>query len=670
MIKMEYKTKGTKSSLQSKQKVYFTCHPEDFDKCFERISDQILSIEDCVIWYLPEGEEYEEVTVDLDGMCLFVIPITTKLLTTPNRTISIDLPFALENHIPMLPLMQESGLDELFARYFGDLQYLDENNCDATTISYEEKLKKYISSIIVGDELAKKIREAFDAYIFLSYRKKDRKYAQKLMRLIHANDFCRDIAIWYDEFLVPGENFNEAIADALKKSEIFALVVTPNLVNEKNYVMMTEYPMASEAHKKVLPAELEETDKKALAELYPNIPDCVEYENVEALSNSLKNALNTIALRENDSDPKHNFFIGLAYLVGIDVEVDHGRAIELITFSAEAGLSEAIEKLVSLYQTGEAVERNYRTAISWQKKLVEVYEKAYLESKSNDDGVNLLRSLWNLGDYNYDVRDLNEAESAFLRMKLYSEKLNYKRYLSVSYNKLGDICKAKGDLQGAEEYYIKSLELREQLAKETGTVEARRGLSIGYERLGDICKAKGDLQGAEEYYMKDLELSKQLAKETGTVEERRGLSISYNKLGNICEAKGDLQGAEEYYMKALELSKQLAKETGTVEARRDLSISYNKLGDICKAKGDLQGAEEYYMKDLELSKQLANETGAVQVYDDLGVSYFKLAILSSPYDSNWLMKAHRVYVALAGQYPDVMRFRKNRDTIAQLILWN
>ena len=79
---------------------------------------------------------------------------------------------------------------------------------------------------------------------------------QELMRLIHKDDFCRDVAIWYDEFLTPGESFNDVIADAMKKSDLFALTVTPDLVNEKNYVMTEEYPKARENGKKVLPAVL------------------------------------------------------------------------------------------------------------------------------------------------------------------------------------------------------------------------------------------------------------------------------------------------------------------------------------------------------------------------------------------------------------------------------
>lgn len=92
------------------------------------------------------------------------------------------------------------------------------------------------------------------------------------MRLIHKNKFCRDIAIWYDEFLKPGENFNDSIKEALQKSNLFVLAVTPNLVNETNYIMTTEYPMAQQEGKPILPVELVTTDHKELAEKYEGIP--------------------------------------------------------------------------------------------------------------------------------------------------------------------------------------------------------------------------------------------------------------------------------------------------------------------------------------------------------------------------------------------------------------
>jgi hypothetical protein len=257
-----------------------------------------------------------------------------------------DFPYAREHHIPVLPIMMEPSLDAIYAleKNFGELQYLDPNARDLTAIGYEEKLKKHLEAILVSDEVAKRVRAAFDAYIFLSYRKKDRHYANELMKRIHANPEYRDIAIWYDEFLTPGESFRANIEKMMRDSKLFALLVTPNLLEEPNYVMTHEYPDAKKAGMDILPAEMEETDKAELCAKYEAIPPCVNAADEEILRDRLAETLCKIAISANNTDPEHNFFIGLAYLDGIDVEVDHERALSLITFAAERGAVEAISQ--------------------------------------------------------------------------------------------------------------------------------------------------------------------------------------------------------------------------------------------------------------------------------------------------------------------------------------
>ena len=59
------------------------------------------------------------------------------------------------------------------------------------------------------------------------------------------------------------------------------------------------------------------------------------------------------------------------------MEVNHERAVNLITGSAEQGYIPAIEKLVSMYNSGEGVNRDYHKAVEWQKSLVEERKKKY-----------------------------------------------------------------------------------------------------------------------------------------------------------------------------------------------------------------------------------------------------------------------------------------------------
>ena len=648
--------------------------PRTLKSFFETIVKEILDRQDCAVFYPEPGtqpEDVEDYELRLKEMQLFVVPVTTKLLTQKNRAMDVDVPFAFENRIPVLPLMQESGLDDIFNKKFGDLQYLDKNNSDPTAIPYEEKLTKYLDAIIVGDKLAKKVRAAFDAYIFLSYRKKDRRYAQELMRLIHQNDFCRDIAIWYDEFLTPGEDFNDAIKAALEKSGLFALAVTPNLINEINYILNIEYPMAQEMGKNILPAEMEPTDREKLREMYPDIPDVVVRSDKQTLCDRLMTSLKGLAIAENDNDPQHNFFIGLAYLGGIDVEVNHERAVNLITGSAEQGYIPAIEKLVSMYNSGEGVSRDYHKAVEWQKSLVEERKKKYESNPGETTALILLSDLWDLGDAYQALGQLSSAQNTYEEMRCFSEQFSQKytdkrftRYQSVSYNKLGDIAKAQGKLSDAEEWYRKGLAIAEELEKETGTVEeARRDLSISYNNLGNLAKAQGKLSDAEEWYRKSLAMNENIAEESEEIQARRDLSVSYDKLGNIAEAQGRLSEAEEWYRRCLTLRETLAEEAGTVQARRGLSVSYKKLGDIAEALGRLSEAEEWYRKSLAIDEALAEETGTVQARRDLSVSYNKLGITAEVQGKlsdaeKWYRKCLAINAALA---EEVQTFKSYDD---------
>ncbi len=638
MFTLLYKTRGG-AEPTGKQRVFFSCHPDDFDRYFDEISNDILASQNCATYYIgKEAEaEYDEnlFLSYLAEMRLVVIPVTTNLLTRPSRALDVVYKFTQERHIPVLTLMQEDGLDELYTRAFGDLQYLDKYAKDNTAIPFEKKLADYLASVLIGDELAEKVRKSFDAYIFLSYRKKDRVHAQELMKLIHKNDFCRDIAIWYDEFLTPGEGFNGAIKAAFEKSSLFTLAVTPNLLEDGNYVMKEEYPMARESGKKILPAEVVGTDRKELEKKYKGIPDCTDAHDAPQLSASLLAALEGIAKRENDSDQVHNFMIGLAYLTGIDVEVDVDRALNLITGAAKAGVVEAIEKLVAMYRSGDGVERDYLRAIEWQEKLVALWEARYNESGSDHDGYSYSSELGGLSDYWRELGRLSEAKACLEKVLNIDEtiasgtdELHMRDSVAGDYDLLGDITAAEGRLADACKYYEKSFEIRQKRAEEMKTAAlrldlsmSRKDLSESYIHLGDIAKAEGRLADAREHYEKSLEIVEALAEEAKSAKSRRDLLFKYSRLERIARAEGQTSEVREYYLKAMEIRIALLN---TVDARRELSTSYERLGNIAQAEGRLTDAREYYEKSFDISVMLAEEEDTAESRRDLSVSYDRL----------------------------------------------
>ena len=271
MITFESKFQG-EYNLEYRPRVYFTCHPDDFDCWFGSISDDILgAYSECVIYYTKDMTEIdEEMYTDalLGRMNLFVIPVTYRLLTSGCRAFVRDLAFAKERNIPILPIMVEcvverSIIDGFYSppEAFGNMQYLSPHDNEPGGKTYGEKLNLYISNVLISGELIKEIKDAFDGEIFLSYRKKDREFAYELIKLIHSNPKFRDIAIWYDDFLVPSEDFEKNIFRELDASDLFALLVTPNLLEDGNYVMNKEYPMARESGKPILPTEVAATDR-------------------------------------------------------------------------------------------------------------------------------------------------------------------------------------------------------------------------------------------------------------------------------------------------------------------------------------------------------------------------------------------------------------------------
>ena len=359
-------------------KVYFCSHPDDRELYLSSLSHMLMQQQNCSVWYLPQGAERDkEFYESLKTMQLLVMPVTKLLLTTKNDALE-DLRFAQHNGIPVLPIIQESGLEPLFNRVCGQLHCLSVFGKDDTDPEYGEKLARFLKTIFVSDSLAAQIRRAFDAYIFLSYRKKDRRYARELMHLIHRDPKFRDVAIWYDEFLTPGEDFNEAIRGALKKSHLFAMAVTPNLLEkvetngvlQDNYVAAHEYPTARALGKPILPAELVPTDRSKLCALYEALPRCVDPRQPSQLAEALAAGLEGMLQPQREDTPEHQYLIGMAYLTGLDVEVDTARGAELILRAARTEYLPAMEQAVHMYRNGQGVERNAGRQLDWQWRIV------------------------------------------------------------------------------------------------------------------------------------------------------------------------------------------------------------------------------------------------------------------------------------------------------------
>ena len=622
MASLEVKTRAG-STAQGKQKVFFSAHPADHRDFFDSLSDNILKKQNCAVYHSPTGEITD---TDLEEMQLIVLPISSRFLYEKCEARESVLSFALSHHIPVLPILTEEGLAQDFNRICGSLQYLDPHESDSTALSFEEKLGTFLSSVLIGNEMTEKIRASFSAYIFLSYRKKDRAYAKALMQKIHENDFCRDIAIWYDEYLVPGEDFDHSIAAALEKSRLFVLAVTPNLVNEENYVMTTEYPMARTAKKPILPFTLVETDVSLLKKKYKDIPDTIDIEDADAVSAALLDALGEVVQAKNDS-PEHKFLIGLAYLGGIDVEVDNTRALSLITDAAEAECEKAISMLVTMYRMGLGCPRNYDAAVFWQKKLISVLQKRCEKEPSEKALNDLFWANVSCGDYLKELFKLPESKLLYYQaLALVNGKSDKKSVgnLTIVLNRLGTIFKDEGNLEKAEEYLGNALSIDQSLFVAEERAESLLRLLISHINLGDTVKQRGMLEKALVHYEHSLKYATALVEKVGWLARREDLATCCNRLGDTLLALGRGGEAKTYFERALEISEAVDEETKTQKARRSVALCFQRLGESARFEKNLPEAKAYYEKAKDIVLRLAEQTGKHEARYDLSITYLAL----------------------------------------------
>ncbi|NBC34506.1 MAG: tetratricopeptide repeat protein [Alphaproteobacteria bacterium] len=171
-------------------------------------------------------------------------------------------------------------------------------------------------------------------------------------------------------------------------------------------------------------------------------------------------------------------------------------------------------------------------------------------------------------------------------------------HLAVACHQLGIVAQKRGDLDDAERWYRKSLEMWQALGD-------RPGMATTYHQLGMVAQERGDLDDAERWYRKALGIDEALG-------ERPGMAQSYHQLGMVAQERGDLDDAERWYRKAVEIDEALGDRPGMAQ-------SYHQLGNVGYLRGDLDDAERWYRKSLEIGEALANGPVMALTYGQLGL---------------------------------------------------
>lgn len=403
----------TKNNISSKDlyKIYVCAHEDEYDSFVSFIVDKIHKKHNCAIFYKQNPSKIidEKLLSEFD---LIIVYATKLFLCNPNIAKDIELKSFKKNNINILPILEDINLEIEYTACFNNLQYLSNFSKGKGAISFDDKLNNYLSERIIPTPLINKIINSFTATLFLSYRKIDRELAQQIIKIIHSHPQFYKIAIWYDEYLTLGEDFDNSIQKALDESMLFLLALTKNMVNEDNYVSKHEFPDAKKKNIPIIPILLEQVEESILNSRFPGLPTCIALDNNYEIIKTINNLLKEKGIELSTSECP-DYLIAIAYFMGIYLERNIEIAISIFKKLATENVEEAINMLSLIYFNGDRVNKDINLAIKYQKKLVKIKKNKYESSK-------LL------------VEFRSYLNSNKMLMKMYMENANYLKAIKLA----------------------------------------------------------------------------------------------------------------------------------------------------------------------------------------------------------------------------------------------
>ena len=221
-----------------------------------------------------------------------------------------------------------------------------------------------------------------------------------------------------------------------------------------------------------------------------------------------------------------------------------------------------------------------------------------------------------LGIVAQERRDLNAAEGWYKKSMDISLKQGDEHGAASTYHQLGIVAQERRDLNAAEGWYKKSMDISLKQGNEHSAAST-------YHQLGIVAQERSDLNAAEGWYKKSLDISLKQGNE-------HSAASTYHQLGIVEEERRDLDAAENWYVKSLEISLKQDDELGAAR-------TYHQLGIVAEERRDLNTAEGWYMKSLEISLKQGDEHGAASTYHQLGIVTQERRDLNAA--EGWYMKS-------------------------------
>lgn len=609
---MNYITAGG-TSPRGKENIYYAAHPDEIIQYAEAVAANLLRCKNIALWY-DDVDTIEEFRENLKEMRLIVVAVSGKFLYEENVARCQVIPMARELHIPVLPLVVEPGLEPEFDKIVGAYHCLSMCTNDETQIDFHKKLGTYLDQVLGEDEMKEKVRNAFNMKLFLSYRKKDRAILNELIQKIHADPRCDAVGFWYDEYLVPGEKYDDEIDEHIRDCDLVVFNLTNHVVDEENYILKEEYPNArNRYHKKMLAVEMTRGAAERMIASGLAVEDVIGYEDIDCVAQYLVEFM-----QRNDlikpCTIEIEYLLGLAYLYGINVERNVKKALRKLVKCYEADYLPAMDTLIDIHIIGDGVEPSMDLVIELLRREIAILNDVFQQTHKLSDLETLIMKLSVLGDYLRSENDIEEARWAFQAVvDLYEscnrpESNHIKEHLVVAYFYLAKIAEANGDMQTANRYFDELEAVhRADAESDVWDWESENQEIVTMIHRGDSLFYNGEVERAfTEYYVP----AAKLAKLTYDAEPNNTLLVTYagavERYGDYYKEHKDYAKAKEYYAMAIDLGRKALAEEPTIQIHRAQYMRYVSAACVCE---EITEARTYFNKGANVLVKMLNSMG-------------------------------------------------------------
>ena len=205
--------------------------------------------------------------------------------------------------------------------------------------------------------------------------------------------------------------------------------------------------------------------------------------------------------------------------------------------------------------------------------------------------------------------------------------------VATSYNNLGLVHEAMGELDQAKDYLQQALEIFTNVLGPN-----HKDVAESYSNLGLVYRALGELELAKDYHQHALEIFINVLGPS-----HKDVAKSYNNLGLVYGALGEQEQARDYHQKALEIFINVLGPN-----HNDVATSYNNLGLLFHDMGELEQAKNYHQRAMRTRTMVLglNHIKVAKSYDNLGSVYRDMRELEQAKDCH--QKALEIFINLLG----------------------